>query len=494
MQVSLERTTGFVSKRSCFALVCVVMLQACGGGSGGGSPATPTEVTPPPPATSSTAVTTSGVITAFGSVYVNGVEYETDSAEIESDDEIVQESDLKVGQIVTLTGTRNDDGVTGSADRITYNDRVEGPISSIDGNTLVVLGQTIIVDADTVFDDNIMTQSLSGLSVGDVIEVSGFLNSNGDVVASFIEYNAPGGEFELVGTVTNLDANNSTFEIGSQVIDFSGAILEDFGGSLLEDGNLVEVKGSTFGASGELIARKVELETEFFSEDHEVEVEGLISRFESESDFDVFGRTVTTTSTTEYKGGLASDLAVDVKVEVEGSINSEGVLVAEKVEFKKHEDTRIKALVDSIDPDLKRVVVLGLTIVTAATTQLEDDSDVHEMFFNLDSISVGDFLEVRGKLEDDGTVTATRLERDNRDDKSSIRGSVQSNDGFATLVIAGVTIQTSASTQYRDSSETNMTQAEFFAAAIESVQVKAKGLETNTSELTADELELENHD
>jgi len=471
-----------------------VILQACGGGSSGGSATTPTVIPPPPPEASSTAVTTSGAITGFGSVYVNGVEYETDSAEIESDDEIVQESDLKVGQIVTLTGTRNDDGVTGSADRITYNDRVEGPISSINGNTLIVLGQTIIVDADTVYDDNVMTQSLSGLSVGDVIEVSGFLNSNGDVVATFIESNTPGGEFELVGTVTNLDANNSTFEIGNQVVDFSGAALDDFDGTLLADGNLVEVKGSTFGASGELIAIKVELETEDFSEDHEVEVEGLISRFDSATDFDVYGRAVTTTSTTEYKDGLASDLAVDVKVEVEGSINSEGVLVAEKVEFKKHEDTRIEAAVDSIDSDLGQVVVLGLTIVTTATTQLEDDSEMQEMFFNLDNISIGDFLEVRGKLEDDGTISATRLERDDMDDRSSIRGLVQSNDGLATLVIAGVTIQTNSSTQYHDSSETDMTQAEFFAAAIEGIQVKAKGQETNTSELTADELELEDDD
>ncbi|MBL4680867.1 MAG: hypothetical protein JKY88_09110, partial [Pseudomonadales bacterium] len=446
---------------------------------------------PPPTTPSSSPIITTGIVTGFGSVFVNGVEYETGSAEILSDDEITNETDLRVGQVVTLEGNKNDDGVTGTADSIHYNDRVEGPITSIIGNTIIVLGQSILVNGDTVFDDSVNTKSLAGLNVGDVIEVSGFLNSNREIVATYIESNAQGGEFELVGIVENLEINNSTFDLGNQSIDFSNAILQDFEGVSLANGNQVEVKGRNFGPSGELIADRVELEESDFTLDNEVEVEGLISRFESVTDFDVFGVKVTTTSNTVFEGGNPSVLAVNVKVEVEGSIDSNGILVARKVEFRNQQTTRFEGLVDSVDATADRLVVLGITIVTTLTTQFEDDSDLDVIFFSLDDISAGDFVEIRGKLESDGSVTATRLERDDVDNEVSVRGQVQSSDGVSTLVIAGVDVVTNSSTVYRSESDVSLSRADFFAAAQIGVEVEAEGQQTNTSEITAEELELE---
>lgn len=487
---------------SMLAIACTILLQACGGGGGSSAPAPipePTSTTPPPDPVSSS-FTTQGVITAFGSVFVNGVEYETDSSEIESDDNVATEGDLRVGQIVTIKGSVNPDGVTGTADSIKYNDRVEGPIASINGNTLVVLGQTIIITDGTVFDDSVSTQSLAGLNPGDVIEVSGFLNGNGEVVATYVESNAAGGEFELVGIVTNLDTGDSTFDIGNQTIEFSNAVFEDFDGAQLADGDQVEVKGSTLDANNVLIAVKVELEEDDLVENDELELEGLISRFESATDFDVFGRGVTTSSTTVYEGGTVEDLAQDVKVEVEGRINADGILVADKVKFKDIEDTRFEAVVDSvnidIDNDVRQLTVLGVTITITNTTQLEDDSELNVMFFGLDDIVAGvDFVEIRGKLEANGSVTATRLERDDLEEEASVRGAVQSNDNDTfTLVIAGVTVVTNGETIYRDALEMSMTQEDFFAAALVGVEVEAEGLETDVSEITARELELEGDD
>lgn len=482
---------------SILAIACTILLQACGGGGGGSSaPApTPTNTTPPPDPVSSS-FTTQGVITAFGSVFVNGVEYETDSSEIKSDDNVATEGDLRVGQIITLKGSVNPDGVTGTADSIEYNDRVEGPIASINGTTLVVLGQTIIITDGTVFDDSVSTQSLAGLNPGDVIEVSGFLNGNGEVVATYVESNAAGGEFELVGIVTNLDTDNSTFNIGNQTIEFSTAVFEDFDGAQLADGDQVEAKGSTLDANNVLIAVKVELELDDLVENDELELEGLISRFESANDFDVFGRGVTTSSTTVYEGGTVEDLALDVKVEVEGRINADGILVADKVEFKEVEDTRFEAVVDSVNIDASQLTVLGITIAITNTTQLEDDSELNEMFFGLDDIVADvDFVEIRGKLEADGSVTATRVERDDLEEEASVRGAVQSNDGDTfTLVIAGVTVLTNGETLYRDALGLSMTREDFFAAALAGVEVEAEGQETDVSEITARELELEGDD
>ncbi|HIG41376.1 MAG: DUF5666 domain-containing protein [bacterium] len=466
--------------------LCLFLVSGCGGGGGGGSsePAT----TPTPVSSTPTTVTSRGILTGFGSIFVNGVEFETDSAEIESDDNVASESDLRIGMVITLEGTVDEGGSTGTATSVEYNDKVEGPITSITDNVLIVLGQSIVVDDGTVFDDGI--QMLSDLTAGDVIEVSGFLNANGEIVATYVELNDPGGEFELVGTVTNLDTDTSTFDIQNQTIEFSVAVFEDFDSALLADGDQVEVKGSTFDSNGALVATKVELEEDDLGESDEVEFEGLVTRFQSETDFDVSGVTVTTSAATTYEGGSAADLTLNIKVEVEGQIGADGVLLAEKVKIRKLEDTRVEGVVDSVDTNAGQVVVLDITFMVTGSTQLEDDSDLNVIFFGLDDIVVGNYLEIRGKLETDATVTAIRLERDDLDGETSVRGAVQSNNG-SVLVIAGVTIQTTSGTEYLDAAGLAMNQADFFTSAVIDVEVKAKGEETNTSEITATELELE---
>src|SRR5437588_10208100 len=73
-------------------------------------------------------------------------------------------------------------------------------------------------------------------------------------------------------------------------------------------------------------------------DDRDMEREGLITRFASATDFDVADKPVTTTSSTEYRNGTAADLALNVKVEVEGMLKSSNVLVASVVaiEHKCH--------------------------------------------------------------------------------------------------------------------------------------------------------------
>jgi hypothetical protein len=486
-----------VTSSSVLALACSILLQACGGGGGGSSSAPAPATSAPPPEATSSSVTTLGVITGFGSVFVNGVEYETDASTIESDDSVAAESDLKVGQIITLKGSVNADGVTGTADSIEYNDRVEGPITSISGDTLVVLGQTIIINGDTVFDDSVSTQSLGGLTAGDVIEVSGFVNGSGEIVATYVESNAPGGEFELVGIVSNLDIDNSTFDIGLQPIEFSGATFDDFDGAVIADDDQVEVKGSTLDVDGVLVAVKVELEEDDVAENDQLELEGLITGFVSATEFRIFTQDVTTTTATVFEGGIAEDLGNNIKVEVEGAINAVGILVATKVQLKAVEDTRFEATVDLVvvenDLNIHEVTVLGIVFSITDSTQLEDDREDAGISFGLENLVAGDFVEIRGKLQDDdGSVITTRLERDDLEDEVSVRGAVQSsNTSNFTLAIAGVSIKTTSETVYRDALEVSMTRDDFFAAAQAGVEVEAEGQETDVSEVTARELELE---
>ena len=59
---------------------------------------------------------TVGQITAFGSIYVNGVEFETAGASYEVDDALASSDDaLAVGMVVKVEGAVNADGATGTA-------------------------------------------------------------------------------------------------------------------------------------------------------------------------------------------------------------------------------------------------------------------------------------------------------------------------------------------------------------------------------------------
>src|SRR5437667_365250 len=84
-----------------------------------------------------------GPITGFGSIFVNGVEFTTSSAQINIDDQPGSESDLQVGEVVTVTGTINADGKTGTATQVTFDGDVTGRVVQIDsaGGTFIVLGQ-----------------------------------------------------------------------------------------------------------------------------------------------------------------------------------------------------------------------------------------------------------------------------------------------------------------------------------------------------------------
>jgi hypothetical protein len=143
--------------RACL-LMLIAVLASCGGGGGGGGVAAVSS--PGGGGIGGTGLTSSGTVDGFGSIFVNGVEFETDDAVILVDGESVGEDQLGLGMVVVVSGTVNDDGATGIAERVIYDEEVEGPVESIerdqDGDSmlLVVVGQEVIAErTGTVFDD-----------------------------------------------------------------------------------------------------------------------------------------------------------------------------------------------------------------------------------------------------------------------------------------------------------------------------------------------------
>jgi hypothetical protein len=469
----------------------VAVLAACGG-SGGGTAGIDRTGTPTP-----VAIAAYGTITAFGSVVVNGVRYDTATAQFTVDDSPGSQSDLAVGDVVLVRGTTDASSTAGTATSVVFDDQVQGPIASIDAvaRTFVVLGQTVRVGADTSFDDRIQPASLAGLAVGALVEVSGFAAADGSIHASRIEPKLTGTELELTGVVANHDGVARRFAINAQVVDYSAVgQLRDFPAGGIANGQTVEVKGGSIVGG---VWRPVSIEWQANgltgAAGERREVEGLITGFASAVDFTVAGLAVTTNAQTVFTGGAAADLGVSVKVEVEGTLNGAGVLVATKVDIRRSSAVRVAALVDSVDAGAGSFVVLGITVRVDALTRLEDKSSQQQRPFGLANLFSGNYVEVRGVElpAGSGEILAALVEREDLDPDTELQGLVQvvTRPSF---MILGVTIDTDGGTAFRDVSDAPITASQFFTEIAPGDLVKAKGVEIATRVLGADEVEFEN--
>ena len=72
-----------------------------------------------------------GAIDEFGSIFVNGVEFELRGASIVIDGQSAGEGDLRLGQLVAVDGVVNLDGVTGNAVTVTVDSAVRGQASAV---------------------------------------------------------------------------------------------------------------------------------------------------------------------------------------------------------------------------------------------------------------------------------------------------------------------------------------------------------------------------
>lgn len=433
----------------------------------------------------------SGRITQFGSIFVNGRKFDISNAKIVLDGESGNEADLKLGQVVFVRGLLDDTDPVGEATEVFFADNVEGPITGINAaeERLTVLGQTILTDAQTVFDLQFGGNSFDELDLNEQIEVSGFITAEGDVLASRIEQKGAGGENEVIGTVTNLTA--TTFALNKLTVNFSGAVPYEH---IITEGDIVEVKGLDFNTKGELIASIVELQERISGEFGELgEFEGLITDFGSASSFAVGGVDVSTNSMTTFIGGGPGNLTVDVSVEVAGEFDADGVLAASKVSIRGTR-IRIHAQVDSVSVSYSLFRSLGITATVDSGTRWQDHGPIDADPFSLDHLYASDYVEVRS-FKNPARSTPFHAEGVKRvDAESDVR-----LQGFVDYVgeqhfqIHGVTIVVQ-DTDFTDAIDKPISAAEFFSLLTTGTFVKVIGTETTSMSIDATEVGLQLND
>lgn len=395
-----------------------------------------------------------GVITGFGSIYVNGIKFETDDSDFDIDDNAETTQDnLRIGMVVTINGTLNADGVTGQATLIQYDNELKGPISSITEidlftKELIVLGRTITVTTDTVFDDDDNESALTfvTLAEGIVIEVSGLVTDAG-IIATHIEQQDASnsdGEIEILGPIANLTGsslNDITFTVyGFPVSTNSLTELDDLQLAGLQDGVFVEVEGVLDGAGTILLASEIEAKNEGLGKDDidEAEIEGLVSNYNDVAmTFEIQGQAINASSAVFFPSSLV--LADGITVEAEGSIVG-GILMAYEVKQKGNK-IKIEAKIKAIDTDNGTITFdlneTDIVVRVNAQTEIEGSNDE---VLTLADLQAGDFVEMKAFDDGTSTINAYELERDNDvNNDVEIEAAVEAFDEInSTITLLGV--------------------------------------------------------
>lgn len=417
-----------------------------------------------------TGIVASGPISAFGSVFVNGVEFGTMAAAILLNGQSGSESQLRAGQIVNVVGSIDAGGKTGTAKQIQFYANVQGPIAAVNlaASTFTVLGQTVVADANTSFAaDAGGTPSLASLSVGMLVEVSGFPNSNGSVDATRVDVKAQVASFLIAGTVASLNQQAHQFALNGATIDYSSAVFGGFPGNrAVQNGDYVQVSSAPGPGSFPIAAIAVNfLAGASGSEGEHGQIAGTITRFASAADFAVSGTHATTTATTVYENGSVANLALGATVEIEGHFDATGTLVADQVQFNGTIPLLLKAPVQAVNAAGNSLQIFGIQIATNTQTRFDDQSANPVSPFNLSSVQVSDYVEIRGRSDGAGGIIATFLTREIPGSTLELRGTA-TTAAAPNLSVLGVNGVTSATTQFFDASEQPLTGSQFYAAAL----------------------------
>jgi hypothetical protein len=381
------------------SVLLALALLSCGGGddltAGGGI--------------GGTGVHSVGEVTAIGSIWVNGVEYDTRQADVFLNNEFIGGGDhviienLDVGRIVYVKGRlfSTDQGL---AEEVYFTSTVLGPVDAIqfiDDYTmkLTVLDQIVIVNSHTRMKNVV----LDDLAEGDTVDISGHYDDTGVIFASFME--ETGATIYIVtGTISHLNTVDTTLTINGLAVDYhraktSGAVPAD-----MDNGMVASAEGRVEDGRTVFIADRI---IPFLNMDEiqgdAVEIEGFVGSAVQDDQFGLNGLIVEVNENTEYTGGAKEEMLPGVVVEVEGAVTG-GVVLAEKVKFsplfRAESDLEQK---DSIDVTLELTEMEEITIQTNSLTRYLGLSE------DFDALSPGDHLVIKGSIVEDQVVMAVQV-------------------------------------------------------------------------------------
>ena len=503
-QLRRSLTYGMVS----IALASSVLLASCGGSGGGGS-------------SQSAGVGGTGIAagktTGFGSIYVNGRKFNTDTSQFIVDgDTNGTQSQLAVGMYVKLRVKTLDGNFTGEALEVVYDDEVQGPVAGlaalVGGETqrnFTVFGQNVTIDdTGTLFQTDPANNPGFGfdtISNNDVVEISGFRTSDSDITATYVEWKEfliVGSELELRGTISGYVPPTQEFMLDGVLIRFDNMTEIEVPNGMLQDGLFVEVEGTYQTSPVRVDADEIEEEDEEFGDDiDDISLHGVISNYnQMTGEFEINGLPIDTSQATELSPANVLDLLDDgVEIEVEGDIEG-GVFIADEVELRDGE-SELRTTIRTRDVNTGRIELeypgfgdnsLGTVWVNVdGQTLFEDESAANVPNLTLDLLVPGDFVKIKG-IANTGEVSAEIVKRLDPD-SSKLKGTVEAFDPNpfpdTSITILGIAYPVDPAATYEDENGLPMNATDFFNAMVDSSIVELE--DDDPADGDVDELEFD---
>lgn len=377
-----------------------------------------------------------GVVTGFGSVVVNGIHFNTDSAEIFIGGEAAREEDLQAGMRVEVSGSI--DGAEGVAKQIRYDATLRGAITKVttvaaNRLQLEMLGQVVTVPEETVFTGIAVEQLANGVFV----EVSALTGADGALLATRIASAAAGLAEELEGLVVQIDPQEKHLLIGNQHINYSG-VSAPFDPVI---GQYLKVVGH-LSEDGIFHATTVRDVRGNVSRARTLAVEGLVENYMGDL-FELDG-VVVNARNAKVQRGVPADIEEGVRVIAVGRFEA-GILNAEKLIILSPATTRIRGPVESVDAASGTLDVMGTRFWVDAHTVFADIGHKANRHFNLADVRIGDAIEVYAS-ERDGQLKATRIEREEKAGPPiTIKGNVTALLSATEIQVKGIDVDLSSS-------------------------------------------------
>lgn len=314
------------------------------------------------------------------------------------------EGSITVGAFVKVEGIPQPDGtILATHIRLQEEVRFTGVVEAILSNGYRVSGRTVVVTD--------LTKVKDPVAVGDWVEVKGFLQGDGSILAREIRVKkAPKSiQVEFKGTVEEILPNG--YRVSGITVVVTTTTRVD---GPIAVGTFVEVKG-VFQPDGSVLALHIHVERPE-REKAEVEFKGTVEEL-LPNGYRVSGRTVAVTTTTRIDGPIT----VGTFVEVKGILQPDGTILALRIhvegEDKAKGEVEFRGAVEEILPDGYRIA--GRIVRVDANTQIDG------------AITAGAFVEVKGFVQGDGSIRAVRihLEGDHKNGGGKIEDGKKGDDG-----------------------------------------------------------------
>ena len=440
--------------------------------------------------------TSSGVVSGFGSVYVNGLRYVTENSNILSNGVESDEAALKVGMKVVVNAHQSS-ATEGTAFEVKYLADAIGEIEAIDlaAPSISVLGQTYLITSATKLDEVIFNELRESM----VVELSAFENANGSFTVTYLTIKDDFSEHQLTGRVSKLKARDKTFFIGELLVNYGDA---DVDGSLY-DGSTVSLKNDIGLIASEFNADEVSVQGMLLVIGGTLTVSGIV---ETKKEVDegtvikVDGRNFLLTNEADFSQGDVENLRVGDQV------NLIATIIESEQQYPYYPINNILVELDN-EISLEGIVqsatgssftLFGQEFTVDSYTLYEDNSEQELRYFTFSDIAIGDRLDIDA-YELNDILISRKVERKetgtSEQDTYEIEGVVDSIDvDLPSFSVKGINVLVDADTKFENALGNSINQEVFFQTIVKGDEVEVETYYTVDGLLVALEVEIDGDD